>query len=74
MSYPYPEDRTREKRNKGDQPYEDDREAYAEKQARIERTAPLPPEEDIRRTQEEQEQEAEQRLEQIAEDVAERRD
>lgn len=73
MSYPYPEDRTREKRTKGDQPYEDAREAYGETEAEIERTAPLPDEQAMERSREEQEQEAEERFERIGEDATEHR-
>jgi hypothetical protein len=71
MSYPYPKDRSREKRTKGDQPYEDDREAYAEKEARLERMAPMVHNRpDHHTTDEEQDQDAEERFEQIGEEVA----
>ena len=35
MSYPYPEDRTREKRTKGEEPYKDNREAMRESEVRL---------------------------------------
>lgn len=35
MSYPYPEDRTREKRTKGEQPYKDARETMSESDVRL---------------------------------------
>ena len=35
MSYPYPQDRHRDRKEKGDQPYKDAREAYAEAQADV---------------------------------------
>lgn len=39
MSYPYPQDRHRDRKEKGDQPYEDAREAFSESQAQIQRDA-----------------------------------
>jgi hypothetical protein len=39
MSYPYPEDRTREKRNKGEQPYKDAREEMRESEAALQTEA-----------------------------------
>lgn len=72
MSYPYPQDRARDKRTKGEEPYEDAREAFGENEAEIERTAPLPDKQARQRSREEQEQDAEQRFEQIGEDVTER--
>ncbi len=39
MSYPYPEDRTREKRTKGQQPYNDARERLAESEVELETEA-----------------------------------
>lgn len=35
MSFPYPQDRRRESREKGEQPYTDAREALAEQEARL---------------------------------------
>lgn len=35
MSYPYPEDRTREKRTKGEEPYKDNREEMRESDVRL---------------------------------------
>jgi hypothetical protein len=39
MSYPYPQDRHRDRKEKGDQPYEDAKEAFTETQAQIQRDA-----------------------------------
>src|SRR5690242_4273877 len=39
MSYPYPEDRTRDKRTKGVQPYKDARERLAENEVELETEA-----------------------------------
>ncbi len=39
MSYPYPQDRHRDRKEEGDQPYKDAAEAYAEKQAELQRKA-----------------------------------
>lgn len=74
MSYPYPQDRHRDRREKGDQPYEDAREAYAETEAEIDRNAPLPHEEQANRTDDDQAHDAEERFEQIGEEVVEKRD
>jgi hypothetical protein len=74
MSYPYPQDRTRDKRTKGDEPYEDAREAYGESEAEIHRSAPNPHQRPAARTDEEQEHDAEERFEHIGEDLAGKRD
>ena len=74
MSYPYPQDRTRDKRTKGEEQYEDAREAYGETEAAIGRAAPNPPEEPANRTDEEQAHDAEERFERIGDDVAGKRD
>ncbi len=39
MSYPYPQDRHRDRKEKGEQPYKDNAEAYAEKEAELRRKA-----------------------------------
>ncbi|HEU5433455.1 MAG TPA: hypothetical protein VFU81_17450 [Thermomicrobiales bacterium] len=39
MSYPYPEDRTRDKRTKGLQPYKEAREKFAEREVELETEA-----------------------------------
>jgi hypothetical protein len=39
VSYPYPQDRNRERREKGEQPYKDAREAMTEKEATIQAEA-----------------------------------
>ena len=69
MSYPYPQDRARDKRTKGDEPYEDAREAFGENEAEIRRTAPQGREQRPERTDEEQAHDAEERFEKIGEDV-----
>ncbi len=73
MSYPYPQDRTRNKRTKGEEPYEDAREAYGENEAELERDAPEPHSHARQRTDAEQEHDAEERFEEIGEDVSEQR-
>jgi hypothetical protein len=39
MSYPYPQDRHRDRREKGEQPYKDAREAMSEQEAQIQAEA-----------------------------------
>ncbi len=39
MSYPYPEDRSRERREKGEQPYKDNRETMAEEEVKLQTEA-----------------------------------
>jgi hypothetical protein len=39
MSYPYPQDRHRDRREKGDQPYKDEREAFARNDAELQTQA-----------------------------------
>ena len=74
MSYPYPQDRTRDKRTKGEEPYEDAREAFGQSVAEIEQTAPEGPERRAARSDEDQARDAEERFEQIGDDVARDRD
>jgi hypothetical protein len=74
MSYSYPQDRHRDRKEKGDQPYEDARETYAENEAEIERTAPEGPDRGAPRSDEHQAHDAEQRFEQIGDAVARERD
>ena len=74
MSYPYPQNRTRDKRTKGDEPYEDAREAFGENEAEIERAAPDGPSRRPRRTDEDQAHDAEERFEEIGHKLARERD
>jgi hypothetical protein len=48
MSYPYPQDRHRDRKEKGEQPYKDDRETLAENEAELRNQArdDWPPDED----------------------------
>jgi len=39
MSYPYPQDRHRDRKEKGEQPYQDAKEAMAQQEARIQSEA-----------------------------------
>jgi hypothetical protein len=39
MSYPYPQDRHRDRKEKGEQPYKDNAEAYGQQQAELRRKA-----------------------------------
>lgn len=41
MSYPYPQDRHRDRKEKGEQPYKDAKEAMAQERAEIDAQAPL---------------------------------
>jgi len=75
MSYPYPQDRTRDKQTKGDEPYKDAREDYAESEAQIKANAAKPLEPNDELTEEErnalQEQQAEERFREIGDEVDE---
>ena len=73
MSYPYPQDRTRDKRTKGEEPYEDAREALAENEAELRRAVPNAEQQRAPRTDEEQAHDAEERFETIGDDIAEER-
>jgi hypothetical protein len=53
MSYPYPQDRHRDRKEKGDQPYKDAREAMAQNEAGIQAEAEAFGEEHLRQTDEE---------------------
>jgi hypothetical protein len=74
MSYPYPQDRHRDRKEKGDQPYEDAREAYAETEAQIEHSAPAGSDRGASRTDEDQAPDAEERFEQVGDEVARERE
>jgi hypothetical protein len=53
MSYPYPQDRHLDRKEKGDQPYKDAREAMAQNEADIQAEAEAFGEENLRPTDEE---------------------
>jgi hypothetical protein len=53
MSYPYPQDRHRDRKEKGDQPYKDAREAMSQNEAQIQTEAEAFGEENLRQTDEE---------------------
>lgn len=70
MSYPYPQDRHRDRREKGEQPYKDAAETFGQKEAKLDREAGVPPEEQSSRSIADQERDAEDRFEDIGNDVA----
>jgi hypothetical protein len=70
MSYPYPQDRRREQREKGQKQYEDAVETFTENEAEIRREAGIPHDEQVRRNKEDQEHDAEDRFEEIGDEVA----
>jgi hypothetical protein len=53
MSYPYPQDRHRDRKEKGDQPYKDAREAMSQNEAQIQTEAEAFGEEHLHQTDEE---------------------
>ena len=53
MSYPYPQDRHLDRKEKGDQPYKDAREAMSQNEAHIQAEAEAFGEEHLRQTDEE---------------------
>jgi hypothetical protein len=53
MSYPYPQDRHRDRKEKGEQPYKDAREAMSQNEADIQPEAEAFGEENLRQTDEE---------------------
>jgi hypothetical protein len=53
MSYPYPQDRHLDRKEKGDQPYKDAREAMSQNEANIQAEAEAFGEENLRQTDEE---------------------
>jgi hypothetical protein len=73
MSYPYPQDRNRERNEKADQPYDDAKESLAESEAEIRSHAPREEAESTLLTEEErqelQEQQASERFRTIGEEV-----
>lgn len=74
MSYPYPQDRHRDRKEKGEQPYKDAREAMNETEAELDRQASSRDGFDVAESEEErharQEAEASERLAEIGDEVA----
>jgi hypothetical protein len=72
MSYPYPQDRHLDRKEKGEQPYKDAREAMAQNEAGIQAEAEAFGEEHLRQTDEERmeqlEAEAQARLREVGAD------
>jgi len=64
MSYPYPQDRHLDRKEKGDQPYKDAREAMSQNEAHMQAEAEAFGEENLRQTDEE-------RLEQLESEAPE---
>ncbi len=65
MSYPYPQDRHLDRKEKGNQPYKDAREAMSQNEVHIQAEAEAFGEENLRRTDEE-------RLEQLVSEAPDR--
>ncbi len=59
MSYPYPQDRHLDRKEKGDQPYKDAREAMSQNEAHIQAEAEAFGEENLRQTDEERQEQLE---------------
>ena len=59
MSYPYPQDRHLDRKEKGDQPYKDAREAMSQNEAHIQAEAEAFGEEHLRLTDEERQEQLE---------------
>jgi hypothetical protein len=74
MSYPYPQDRHRDRKEKGEQPYKDAREAMRQQEAALQTEAEAFGEEHLQREEAERiadmESEAEDRLRAVGEDRA----
>ena len=70
MSYPYPQDRHRDRKEKGDQPYKDATEALTQKEAELEDQASVPHDEREGETIDEKERAAEERFEDIGEETS----
>lgn len=59
MSYPYPQDRHLDRKEKGDQPYKDAREAMSQNEAHIQAEAEAFGEENLRQSDEERQEQLE---------------
>ena len=74
MSYPYPQDRHRDRKEKGEQPYKDAREAMREQEAALQTQAEAFGEERLRQDEDvttaDMEAEAEDRLREVGESRA----
>lgn len=70
MSYPYPQDRHRDRKEKGEQPYKDANEAFSQNEAEIDREASIPQKERANRSRAERERDAEERFEEIGSEVS----
>lgn len=70
MSYPYPQDRHRDRKEEGDQPYKDAAEAYGQQEAELERKAGQDdPQRDEAESITDLEREAEERLDRVRKEV-----
>lgn len=72
MSYPYPQDRHRDRKEKGEQPYKDAKEAMAQERAEIDAQAPLGNAQ--AQTPEDREAEMQDRLTEVTREIREDRD
>ncbi len=76
MSYPYPQDRHRDRKEKGDQPYQDAKEALSQSSANLQAEAEAYGEERRNETEEERNErlteEAEERLRRVGDEVGRR--
>jgi len=72
VSYPYPQDRHLDRKEKGEQPYKDAKEAMSQERAQLQAEAEAAGEQ-MARTDEERELDAEARLGRINRDVAQER-
>lgn len=68
MSYPYPQDRHRDRREKGEHPYKDAKEAFAQERAELQEEAEAYGEARIR-SQEDRDRVAEERLAEINREI-----
>lgn len=74
MSYPYPQDRHLDRKEKGDQPYKDAREAMSQNEAHIQAEAEAFGEEHLRQTDEERMAQLESEAPDLLRDVGAGRD
>ena len=74
MSYPYPQDRHRDRKEKGDQPYKDAREAMGQNEAYIQAEAEAFGEENLRQTDEERQEQLESEARDLLRKVGESRE
>jgi len=74
MSYPYPQDRHLDRKEKGDQPYQDAKEAFAQKEAELETKAMPERDPNDLLTEEERKELQEQQASERFRDIGEERD